>query len=357
MDRRHDWFRAMNPEHRSWITLVARAGIDHFVAWFADRDEQPVEPIELFNAAPRLATRRISLYQTVELLKTTIDVMERGFQEMDPDDRALLEVAMAHFSRSVAFAAAEVYAAAAEQRGEWDSRLEAFVVDSALRGEIDEDLLSRAAALGWSVDGGGMAVAVGGLPDQVDLGVDRLHSFAAQHHLSALAAPQEARLVVLLGGAALTDDQAALAQFAALGEVFGPGPLVVGPVVAELTAAASSARPALTGHRAAVLAPRAPRPTLASELLAERVLVGDAAAGAELVRRTITPLAAGGDLVATLAAYLEQGDSVEATARRLYVHPNTVRYRLRRIARLSGLDPAAAPDAFVLNVALRLSRL
>ncbi|MDR1079303.1 MAG: helix-turn-helix domain-containing protein [Propionibacteriaceae bacterium] len=54
---------------------------------------------------------------------------------------------------------------------------------------------------------------------------------------------------------------------------------------------------------------------------------------------------------------MERGGSVEATARQLYVHPNTVRYRLRRIARLTGLEPASSQDAFVLNVALRLSRL
>ncbi|MDR1513920.1 MAG: PucR family transcriptional regulator, partial [Propionibacteriaceae bacterium] len=65
MDREHAWFRAMNPEHRSWITLVARAGIDDFVTWVADEGDDPPDPMGLFNAAPREATRRISLRQTV----------------------------------------------------------------------------------------------------------------------------------------------------------------------------------------------------------------------------------------------------------------------------------------------------
>ena len=37
------------------------------------------------------------------------------------------------FSREIAVAAAEVYARAAEQRGAWDARLEALIVDSTSR--------------------------------------------------------------------------------------------------------------------------------------------------------------------------------------------------------------------------------
>ena len=36
METRHVWFRELDAEHRSWITLVAGAGIDGFVTWFAD---------------------------------------------------------------------------------------------------------------------------------------------------------------------------------------------------------------------------------------------------------------------------------------------------------------------------------
>ena len=35
MEERHLWFRRLDAEHRSWITLVAQAGIDGFVKWFA----------------------------------------------------------------------------------------------------------------------------------------------------------------------------------------------------------------------------------------------------------------------------------------------------------------------------------
>ncbi len=57
---------------------------------------------------------------------------------------------MQRYAREVAFAAATVYAQAAEMRGAWDARLEALVVDSVIRGEADESVRSRASALGWT---------------------------------------------------------------------------------------------------------------------------------------------------------------------------------------------------------------
>ena len=47
-----------------------------------------------------------------------------------------------------------------------------------------------------------------------------------------------------------------------------------------------------------------------------------------------------------MTTYLEQGYSLEATARLLFVHPNTVRYRLRRVSELTGLVPSRRPGRF-----------
>ena len=41
----------------------------------------------------------------------------------------------------------------------------------------------------------------------------------------------------------------------------------------------------------------------------------------------------------------------------LFVHPNTVRYRLRQAADLTGLTPTQPRDAFTLEIALALGRL
>lgn len=58
----------------------------------------------------------------------------------------------------------------------------------------------------------------------------------------------------------------------------------------------------------------------------------------------------------TLRAYLDSGGHVEACARELYVHPNTVRYRLKRVTQITDFDPLRARDAFVLRIALVLGK-
>ena len=51
------------------------------------------------------------------------------------------------------------------------------------------------------------------------------------------------------------------------------------------------------------------------------------------------------------------GGSIEATARARYIHPNTVRYRLRRIQEVTGYSATDPRDAYVLRLALTLGRL
>ena len=60
------------------------------------------------------------------------------------------------------------------------------------------------------------------------------------------------------------------------------------------------------------------------------------------------------ELLTTLHAYLAADARITGTARRLTVHPNTVKYRLRRIRELTGYDPRAIDDLVVLYLALKL---
>ena len=88
------------------------------------------------------------------------------------------------------------------------------------------------------------------------------------------------------------------------------------------------------------------------------MLNGDTLARRTLVEDLYKPLVAGGaTLVQTLEAYFAEGRSLEAAARALFVHPNTVRYRLRRIAQVVGWDPTDAREGFVLQIALAVGRL
>ena len=57
------------------------------------------------------------------------------------------------------------------------------------------------------------------------------------------------------------------------------------------------------------------------------------------------------ELLSTLAAVLESGLSVADAADRLYVHKNTVRYRLRRVEALTGRRLANLADRLELEAA------
>jgi sugar diacid utilization regulator len=64
----------------------------------------------------------------------------------------------------------------------------------------------------------------------------------------------------------------------------------------------------------------------------------------------------GTQLVDTLEQFLADRGSVTASARTLYIHPNTVRQRLERIERVAGLD-LSGEDLLSLELALKLARL
>lgn len=352
------WFRSMSAEDRSWITLVAQAGIGAFVDWSRRPDAARAITAEIFGSAPRELARVVTLQQTVELVRTTIEVVEEHSAELaEPGDERELREAVLVFAREVAFAAAEVYAQAAEVRGAWDARLEALLADALMRGDVDDDDLSRAAALGWRRSPHVFAI-IGTSPDATAATVvDSLRRAARFAGLDVVSGVHGHELVCILGGT-LADPNEHIDVAAPLVAQFGPGPVVVGPIVEDLSGAARSVAAARAGLRAASGWPQAPRPVSSQALLPERALDGDLQARQALVEQVYRPLAeAGGGLLETAAAVLEQSASLEAAARALFVHANTVRYRLRRIAEVSGLVPTEPRDAFTLRVALTLGRL
>lgn len=354
MEERLPWFRRLRPDDRSWIGLVAQTGIAAFIVWFRDPRPGPVATSDVFGTAPRELTRAVSLHQTVEIVRICIEVVEAKIPELVSESEVpIVQEAVLRYSREIAFAAAEVYAQAAELRGAWDARLEALLVDSVLRGDADESVRSRAAALGWS-ESSQVTVVVGRTsPGDAEAVVDLIRRDARHASLDVLTGVQGDRMVVILGG---VEESAKAAE--TIAPHFGPGPVVYGPLVPDLLGAATSARSAVAGLRAAPAWPDAPRPVSAGDLLPERALAGDGHARHQLVTDLYTPVATSGPvLLETLAAFLETGGSVEATARLLFVHANTVRYRLRRVTDLTGYTPTNPRHAYTLRLALTLGRL
>jgi DNA-binding PucR family transcriptional regulator len=126
---------------------------------------------------------------------------------------------------------------------------------------------------------------------------------------------------------------------------------------APLGALAGSVREALAGLS---LSRRWGRPVTARELATLDALL-DQAPDARLrpfVAQLLEPLAAhdsatGARLLPTLQAFIDGGAAVVPVARSLYLHPNTLRYRLHRVAQLTERDPLVPADRVDFVVALR----
>jgi len=354
LDEEVHWYRQLPAEDRSYVALVAQSGINAFVSWFAEPTPTPHGVGEMFAAAPPELTRSISLQHTLQLVRLMVDVVEQHSDEIAaPGYERDLREAVLRYSREIAFSAAEVYARAAEVRGAWDARLEALVVDALVRGDGDDALRSRVSALGWSGRGQALVVVGEATTRLDDVRTAELRRLARRAAGDALVGIHGDRLVLVLGG-----EGDLVAAATSLLDRFGPGPVVIGGVVPDVSDAPSSAAAALAGLAAAPAWPQAPRPVLADEILPERVLTGDVTARRTLVAQAYRPLQeSSGSVLETLSAYLGTGRSLEAAARRLYVHPNTVRYRLRKVSEITGWDPLDARESFVLQIALALGQL
>jgi sugar diacid utilization regulator len=307
----------------------------------------------VFGNAPRELLRSISLQETLQLIQVVVEMVEDRVVAEHPD----LTESVLRYSRDIAFSAADVYAKAAEARGLWDARLEALVVDSIISGETSQEISSRVAALGWRSDGQ-VAVLLGIANPSPD--PDAMRKISRKAGSDLLLGIQGRRQVVVIGLMVNSEKpDLAIQQIATqLEGFFGQGPLILGTTVATVSDAPRSAKSALAAHSVAVSIGAIKRPLAADELLPERALAGDSLARQTLIETYYLPLAKSSpELLGTLRAYLECGRSLETTAKSLFVHANTVRYRLKRIYEEISADPTDARTGFVLQVALILGAI
>jgi DNA-binding PucR family transcriptional regulator len=61
----------------------------------------------------------------------------------------------------------------------------------------------------------------------------------------------------------------------------------------------------------------------------------------------------GSELIKSLTQYLKESCATEATAKSLYIHRNTLRYRLSKVAQITGRDLGDADQRFQLELACR----
>lgn len=356
MQRRLPFFADLEASQRASVQLVVQAAVVNFAEWVRNPASQVGYTAQAFELVPADLTRKIALAQTVDMVRVTMEFFEEVVPAVarNEEQATALTVGILRYSRDLAFAAASAYADAAEARGSWDSRMEASVVDAVVRGDTGPELLSRAAALNWDTTAPATVVVGTPRPGREELAGEDVREIALRNERAALADVHGTWLIAIISGRLPPTDR----FFNDLLSAFSGDPVVIGPTAPMLTAAHLSASEAISGMNAVAGWTGAPRPVPARELLPERALLGDTSAIAALYNDVTRPLAdAGPALSETLDAFLDSGGAIEACARKLFVHPNTVRYRLKRITDVTGRDPTVARDAYVLRVATTVGRL
>lgn len=298
------------------------------VAWGALRDAaEPEDAPELVDMAGALMT----YIQTVTSAVSDAYVEERGAIAGHERDarRALLDALLAGDvpPRGLAgFAGEPAYVVAALAIGpsgdEQEDGVEAAVAERRKMRRV-EDFLAEA--------GGG------GTLTRIDAGGGLALFPVGPGEAPALAA----EVGSLVEGLAKTADASVWAGVACSG-----GALRVAEQVAE-------AREVL---RLARTLGRAPGAYALDDVALEYVVAGSER-GRERLSAMLEPLADGPDLIPTLAAWFDADFDRRSAAARLHVHPNTLDYRLKRVADLTGIDPGSARGGQILGAALLARRI
>jgi purine catabolism regulator len=284
-------------------------------------------------------------------------VLHRG-----PRPEPFHQVVVHHLATAVALELAKAQAVARTER-----RLVGDFLDALLEGELSAtETRRRLRFLGLGASPAiAVLVARGAGPDRSEAAVEALR-LLVQDRLSRRPAPyacsiQDASVVALFEAAGPAEARTAAEAVAEAVLARGPGARFgLGMPEADprgLRRAYQEARFALEaagpGDRGAPVA-------TVADLGSHRLLLArqeDAALEA-ISRSLLGPLAdydhrQHGDLVASLRAFLEHNGNWEAAARALGVHRHTLRYRVRRVAELTGRDLERAGDRVEFWLALQ----
>lgn len=98
----------------------------------------------------------------------------------------------------------------------------------------------------------------------------------------------------------------------------------------------------------------------ANDVLPERALIGDQTAIETLYKDVYQSLVSENHddpTLDTVDMFLRFGGALDQTSHELNVHPNTVRYRLRKVAQTTGWDATNPREAYVLRTAIAIGRI
>lgn len=344
------WFLEMPQTRQQSVMNVVKNGLTYFKQLLEDKADSTLLASQAFETAPKELLRSVSLQETLEITRVIASSLESA---LGKEYQQLIDA----FAKQTAFAAADIYARASRSRSIWDDRLEALIVDAVISGESDAEVASRASALGWRGHGA-IAVMVGIIQGEVDF--DQYRKLARLKSADVLLGRQGNHLILITGfrdaDKATGENLFNLARdFATVAK---PGPVVMGPRVESINLARRSSRAAFGAMKVVRHQKHGRKAVRSREYLAERAVIGEAEAQRALIREVYQKLQADNlQLLETLEMFFEHNGSIEKTANELFIHPNTVRYRLSSIEKELGLDPLESKGQFTLRIALSLGRV
>lgn len=144
--------------------------------------------------------------------------------------------------------------------------------------------------------------------------------------------------------------------------VFAPSkkPICVSSLVEGVSEISSELTATLASIAVAPAIKHLPQVIHTDDVLPERALIGDSTAFNTLynkVYQSLAPYNSDDPTLETIDMFLRFGGALDQTAHELNVHPNTVRYRLRKVAQTTGWDATDPRAAYVLQTAITIGRI
>ncbi|KJY50673.1 PucR family transcriptional regulator [Bifidobacterium mellis] len=354
------WARSLPADGRRTLEGAIRTALDDLLARL---DSQGKEEGEVPSPVPAELSRSLGPHRAMELTRVILDMLEEAGRTMEAEGERSTLV----YARHAATAAAGLYADLAEARSGRKAVTESRIIRHLIEKTADTRTVDDLARLGWPTEFDCFAVVGEARGNDDGQGMENarqpIHTTVAHEGGRALVGESDGLMTVLINpdrSGTPADFCASILRFYADGSAVCLGPLRHGISGAEASIGAAlsthAAAPAVADPITAAL----PRPLHADDLLPERALNGDRDAADQLYQEVYLSLAGqdpDGPLPTTLLTFLRSGNSLEVTAKKLGIHPNTVRYRLRRCVEVTGWDAMDPRESFVLQAALIIGRI
>lgn len=354
------WARSLPADGRRTLEGAIRTALDDLLSRL---DTPGTEGSEIPSPVPAECSRSLGSHRAMELTRLILDMLEEAGRTMGAEGERSTLI----YTRRAATSAAALYADLAEARNGRNAATESRIIRHVTEKAADTRTVDDLARLGWPTEFDCFAVAGEARYNDEGQGMENarqpIHTTVARQGGRALVGESEGLMVVLIDpnrSGTPTDFCASILRFFA-----DESAVCMGPLNHGISGAGASIRAALSTHAAAPavadpITAALPRPLHADDLLPERALNGDTDAADQLYQEVYLSLAGqdpDGPLPITLLTFLRSGNSLELTAKKLGIHPNTVRYRLRRCVEVTGWDAMDPRESFVLQAALIIGRI